>query len=310
MLVRDIDVDLPDRREGKVRVSWALSGGRRLMVATDRLSAFDRIVAVVPFKGQVLTQLSAWWFVHTRDIIANHLISVPEPHSMVIVDARPLPVEVVVRGALTGSTSTSVLTRYLAGERLMYGHRFADGLQPHELLARPIITPTTKARPGEHDEPIAPDEVVERGIVTRDQWTIIVDAALRLFERGQTAASAAGLILADTKYEFGVAPDGRVILIDEMHTPDSSRFWIRESYAARCAEGREPESLDKEPVRLALAAVGWRGDGAVPTLDPEVIESTSRRYVRAFESLTRETFAPARDIDSIALMNLARGAHA
>ena len=306
MSVRDLTVELPDRREGKVRLSWALPGSRRLMVATDRLSAFDRIVAVVPCKGQVLTQLSAWWFANTRDVVDNHLIAVPEPHSMIVVDATPLAVEVVVRGALTGSTRTSVLTRYLAGERLMYGHRFADGLQPHELLARPIITPTTKARAGEHDEPIAPDDVVERGLVSREQWATIVDAALRLFERGQACAAGAGLILADTKYEFGIDAHGRVILIDELHTPDSSRLWIRESYDARCAAGREPESLDKEPVRLALAAAGWRGTGPVPDLGDDVIDATSRRYVRAYESLTGEAFVPAADVDPTELLNLVK----
>jgi phosphoribosylaminoimidazole-succinocarboxamide synthase len=306
MPVRDLTLDLPDRREGKVRVSWSLPRGRRLMVATDRLSAFDHIVAVVPCKGQVLTQLSAWWFERTRDIIDNHLIAVPEPHSMVVVDATPLAVEVVVRGALTGSTGTSVLTRYLAGERLMYGHRFADGIRPHELLARPIVTPTTKARAGEHDEPIAPDEVVDRGLVSREQWATIVDAALRLFERGQACASAAGLILADTKYEFGLDAEGEVILIDEIHTPDSSRVWVRESYDARFAAGREPESLDKEPVRLALAAAGWRGVGAVPDLGADVIDATSRRYVQAYESLTGESFIPAADVDPGELLNLVR----
>lgn len=310
MSLRDVAIDLPDRREGKVRISWALPGGRRLMVATDRLSAFDRIVAVVPHKGQVLTQLSAWWFANTRDIIDNHLLAVPEPHSMIVVDAQPLPVEVVVRGALTGSTNTSVLTRYLAGDRLMYGHRFADGLQPHELLARAIITPTTKAGAGEHDEPIAPDEVVERGLVTREQWAVIVDAALRLFDRGCECARAAGLILADTKYEFGLDARGEVILIDEMHTPDSSRLWVGSTYDGRIAAGREPESLDKEPVRLALAASGWRGTGAVPDLGADVIAATSQRYVQAYETLTGESFVPAADVDPIALMNLVEGATA
>jgi len=303
MPLRDISLELPDRREGKVRVSWSLSPERRLIVTTDRLSAFDRVVAVVPHKGQVLNQLSAWWFASTRDIIDNHFVSVPEPHAMVVVAANPLPVEVVVRGALTGSTSTALLTRYRAGEREMYGHHFADGLAPHSELPVALITPTTKAMGGAHDEPLTIDDVVRRGLVEAGAWRRVCEAALALFARGQRIAQQAGLFLADTKYEFGIDADGRLLLIDELHTPDSSRYWVQSSLAQRRAAGQEPESLDKEPVRLALAALGYRGEGAIPELTDDVIMATSQRYVSAYERLTSEMFVAAPEPDSQALLS-------
>lgn len=297
MSLADLTLDLPDRREGKVRISWALPAQRRLIVTTDRLSAFDRVVALVEHKGQVLNELSAWWFDKTRDVVDNHLVCVPEPHSMVVVEATPLPVEVVVRGALTGSTSTSLLTRYMAGERIIYGHLFPDGLAAHAELDEPLITPTTKARAGGHDEPLSGDEVVSRGLVDRSLWSQVCAAALALFARGRDVATRAGLVLADTKYEFGVAADGRLLLIDELHTPDSSRYWVAETLEERLAAGREPESMDKEPVRLALRASGYRGDGEPPELSHEVLGETSRRYVAAYERLTARSFVPAEDPD-------------
>jgi phosphoribosylaminoimidazole-succinocarboxamide synthase len=302
MPLADLHLPLPDRREGKVRISWELSGDRRLIVTTDRLSAFDRVVAVVPNKGQVLSQLSAWWFESSRDIVDNHFLSVPEPRSMVVLAARPLPVEVVVRGALTGSTSTSLLTRYLGGERTIYGHQLPDGLEPHCELETPLITPTTKALDGGHDEPLTVEDVVRRGLVSEQLWQMVCDAALRLFARGQQVAAKARLFLADTKYEFGVAPDGSLLLIDEVHTPDSSRYWVLESLRERRLAGREPESLDKEPVRLALAALGYRGDGAPPVLPEQVVSETSARYVSAFERLTGMQFVHADDPSESTLM--------
>lgn len=306
MLLRDLSLDLPDRREGKVRISWALPHDRRLVVTTDRLSAFDRVVAVVPRKGQVLNQLSAWWFDATRDVIDNHFVSAPEPHTMVVVAATPLPVEVIVRGTLTGSTSTSLLTRYRSGERDIYGHRFPDGLSPHSALPEPIITPTTKAMSGAHDEPLTCDEVVRRGLVDRRIWEAVCSAALSLFTRGRAIAARAGLVLADTKYEFGIAADGRLLLIDEMHTPDSSRYWVADTLAQRLAKCLEPESLDKEPVRLALAAAGYRGDGDPPELARTVIAETSSRYVAAYERITGERFEPAAVPSSGDVMNALR----
>lgn len=286
------DLPLSGRISGKVREIWPLAGGRRLLVTTDRLSAFDRVIGAVPHKGQVLNQLSAWWFAQTADIVANHLIEIPDPNALVAVDASPLPVEVVVRGRLTGSTSTSLLPRYQAGERVLYGHRLPDDLEPHGPLAEPLITPTTKAQEGGHDQPVTGDEVVGRGLVTEELWVEVQRVALELFGRGQRVAAAAGFVLADTKYEFGLGPDGRLLLIDEVHTPDSSRFWSAASLEERLAAGLPPESFDKEPVRLALRTLGYSGGGPPPRMPTAAWAETSARYIALFEALTSETFEP------------------
>ncbi|MFZ4720607.1 MAG: phosphoribosylaminoimidazolesuccinocarboxamide synthase [Ilumatobacteraceae bacterium] len=291
----DIDLPLPDRRDGKVRVSYALPAGpdgegRRLFVTTDRLSAFDRIIAGVPYKGQVLNQLAAWWFAETADIVPNHVLSVPDPNVLVARSATPLPVEVVVRGYITGVTSTSLWQQYADGAREIYGHRFPDGLRKNTSLPAALVTPTTKGNDGTHDVPLTVAEVAQRGLVEHRRWGEVVEAALLLFRRGQERAAAAGLILADTKYEFGTAEDGSLLLIDEMHTPDSSRYWVADSYEIRLAAGEEPESLDKEVVRRALLAAGYRGDGDPPTLPDSVWAETTSRYIDAYERLTGTTF--------------------
>jgi phosphoribosylaminoimidazole-succinocarboxamide synthase len=293
---RDIDLPLPDRRAGKVRVSFALGDRHRLFVTTDRLSAFDRIVAGVPYKGQVLNQLSAWWFEETADVVANHVVAVPDPNVLVARAARPLAVEVVVRGYITGVTSTSLWRQYAEGARTIYGYHFPDGLQKNSALPEPLITPTTKPPAGSsvHDEPLTCAEVVDRRLVDVDLWDRVMAAALDVFERGQQLAGKAGLILADTKYEFGLGMDGELLLIDEVHTPDSSRFWIAATYEERLANGEEPESLDKEVVRRALADAGYRGDGDPPDLPAEVWAETTARYVDAYERLTSLTFDPGR----------------
>ncbi len=288
----DVELDLPDRRDGKVRVSYALPNGQRLFVTTDRLSAFDRIINGVAYKGQVLNQLAAWWFDQTRDIVDNHAISTPDPNVLIGISARPLPVEVIVRGYITGITSTSLWRRYDEGARTIYGYHFPDGLQKNTALPQAIITPTTKAEAGAHDEALTCLEVTERGLVERGLWARVQEAALAVFARGQEVAARAGLILADTKYEFGLAPDGRLLLIDEMHTPDSSRFWEASSYEGRLAAAEEPESLDKEVIRRALADSGYSGDGAPPLLADEVWTETTRRYVTAYERLTGQTIDP------------------
>jgi phosphoribosylaminoimidazole-succinocarboxamide synthase len=289
----DIELDLPDRRAGKVRVSYRLSETERLFVTTDRLSAFDRIIATIPYKGQVLNELSAWWFEQTRPIVANHLVSVPDPNLTVGRTAVPLPVEVVVRGYITGVTTTSLWQQYAAGARTIYGYELPDGLRKNTQLPANIVTPTTKAEHGAHDEPISNHDVVATGLVDAALWEQVTDAALRIFAFGQQAAEAAGLILADTKYEFGLAADtGELLLIDEVHTPDSSRFWVAGSYEARLAAGDEPESLDKEFVRRALVDLGYRGEGTVPALPDDVVAATTARYVSAFERVTGRTFVP------------------
>ncbi len=287
-----VDLPLPDRFSGKVRESWPLPSGHRLLVTTDRLSALDRVIGLVPHKGQVLNQLAAWWFERTADVVANHVVSVPDPNALIAREAATLPIEVVVRARLTGSTSTSILPRYEAGERELYGHHLPDGLTPHGPLPTPIITPTTKAEAGEHDVPITIDAVVDEGLLEPGLWAEVQKVALELFERGSRLATEAGFVLADTKYEFGLDGDGQLMLIDEMHTPDSSRYWNAEGLSDRLDAGLAPEGFDKEPVRLALKEVGYRGDGPPPELDPAIWTQTSNRYVELYERLTGKTFEP------------------
>ena len=285
-----IELPLDDRRLGKVRVSYAFGSGQRLFVTTDRLSAFDRIIARVPYKGQVLNQLAAWWFGQTADIVPNHVVSLPDPNVLIARDAAPLSVEVVVRGHITGVTDTALWTQYAAGARNIYGHDFPDGLEKNAELPEPIITPTTKGEFGAHDVPLAIQDVVSDGHVDAAVWAEVSAAALAVFDRGRERSAGAGLILADTKYEFGLDVDGSVMLIDEIHTPDSSRYWVADSYEECLAVGREPVSLDKEVVRRALADVGYTGEGDVPSLAPEVWEQTSARYIEIYERLTGLTF--------------------
>ena len=288
----DIELPLDDRRAGKVRVSYALPGDRRLFVTTDRLSAFDRVIATVPYKGQVLNQLSWWWFQHTGDIIANHALSTPDPNVLIARAATPLSVEVIVRGFITGVTDTALWTRYAAGERTIYGHRFPDGLLKNTPLDEPIVTPTTKGVDGAHDVPLSSAEVVAGGHVDAETWARVESVAIELFRRGTERGVAAGLILADTKFEFGIDADGGLLLIDEALTPDSSRWWVAEGYDERLVAGDEPESLDKEVVRRALGAAGYTGDGPVPELPADVWAATSQRYIDAYERLTGTRFVP------------------
>jgi len=292
-----IDLPFTDRREGKVRISWALprdaGGERRLFVTTDRLSAFDRVLAGVPYKGQVLNELSAWWFERTADVVANHVLSVPDPNALVARCAHPLPVEVVVRGRITGVTDTSLWGMYSTGARSMYGHRFPDGLAKNTALPAPIVTPTTKAATGGHDEPVTCGEVVERGLVAAGLWERVQDVALRLFDRGSRLGEAAGLVLADTKYEFGLSAEGELLLIDEVHTPDSSRWWVADGLDERLDDGVEPESLDKEVVRRAFADLGYTGHGDPPAVPDSVWSETSARYLDAARRITGIAVEPA-----------------
>lgn len=246
----DIDLPgLPNHSTGKVRDSYDLPDGRRLIVASDRLSAFDRVLTTIPLKGQVLTQIARFWFDATRDLCPNHIESYPDANVALCRRLTILPVEIVVRGYLTGSTSTSIWPRYKAGQREMYGIRFPDGLAENQALPEAVITPTTKAAAGGHDEPLSAAEIVARGLLTPAQWRTVADHALALFARGQAIAGKHGLILVDTKYEFGVDGDGRILVADEMHTPDSSRYWLAATYAERFAGGARPDSFDKDVVR-------------------------------------------------------------
>lgn len=288
------ELPLPGKQSGKVRDWYPLPDGRRLLVTTDRLSAFDRILARVPYKGQVLNQLSAWWFDKTSDLIYNHLISIPDPNALIAIETQPIPVEVVVRGYITGVTSTALWYRYSLGEREIYGHTFPDGLRKNDRLPEPIITPTTKGGPTGHDERLTCAEVVEQGLLPAHLWDEVQIAALGIFKRGQMVAEKAGLILVDTKYEFGLTPDNRLLLIDEVHTPDSSRFWKADTYEEKFAAGNEPENFDKEFVRLAYAEQGYRGDGVPPTMADSLWVAASQRYIRIYEMLTGNPFLPDR----------------
>ncbi len=282
--------ELPGHYIGKVRDNYDLPDGRRILIATDRISAFDRSLGAIPFKGQVLTQIARFWFERTQDICPNHVLAYPDPNVLIGQRLEMLPVEIVVRGYLAGTTSTSLLTLYQAGEREMYGHRFADGLRANERLSEAIITPTTKAGHGDHDEPITAAEILERGLLTPAQWERISAVALALFARGQSLAAARGLILADTKYEFGLDPEGRIVLADEIHTPDSSRYWNAGEYDARFTAGEAQLSFDKDFVRRWVLTQCDPYKDPVPPLPADILEGAAAVYIQAFESIAGEDF--------------------
>ena len=286
-------VDLPGlgrRIEGKVRDIY-VQEGRRILITTDRVSAFDRVLGAIPFKGQVLNQLSAWWFEQLADVVANHVISIPDPNVTIAHEAESLPVEVIVRGYITGVTSTSLWTLYHEGVERPYGLDLPTGLRKNDALPQPVITPTTKATGGAHDERLTSAEVVERGLVEPGLWESIQAAALEIFRRGQGVARKAGLILVDTKYEFGMV-DGQPVLIDEVHTPDSSRYWVADSYRAVHGSDQEPQNFDKEFLRKWFVEQGYRGEGQAPTMPPEFIVQVAQRYISAYERLTGQSFVP------------------
>jgi phosphoribosylaminoimidazole-succinocarboxamide synthase len=278
------------KQSGKVRDIYQ-RGDRLILITTDRISAFDRVLGAIPFKGQVLNQLSAWWFEQTEDIVANHVIAVPDPNVTIAHEAVPLPVEVIVRGYITGVTSTSLWTLYAQGERNPYGIPLPDGLKKNDPLPTPIITPTTKATAGAHDERLTRDELLGRNLVDKRVWEQVEQAAFSMFARGQQVARKAGLILVDTKYEFGLI-DGKPAVIDEIHTPDSSRYWTLTSYGTARERDTEPENFDKEFLRLWYAQQGYRGEGVPPTMPADFIAQVAARYIAAYERLTGQVFVP------------------
>src|SRR5262249_40305443 len=284
--------ELPNHYRGKVRDNYDLPDGRRILVATDRLSAFDRAIAAIPFKGQVLTQTARFWFDHTQDLCPNHVIEYPDPNVLVCRRLDILPVEVVVRDYLAGTTATSVWSMYKAGRREIYGLRFPDGMRENEKLPQTILTPPTQARDGEHDEPITADEILGRGLLSDAQWREVSERALALFARGRDIAAERGLILVDTKYEFGLDSAGKIVLADEIHTPDSSRYWFAESYPRRFAAGEPPDSFDKDFLRRWVAARCDPYRDPVPPIPREVIAETAHVYIGAFETITGEQFVP------------------
>jgi len=284
--------ELGKKYEGKVRDNYSAPDGRRFIVVTDRISAFDRILGTLPLKGQLLNHIAAWWFEKTKNVAPNHVLSVPDPNVLVAMECTPLPVEMVVRAYLTGTTSTSIWIHYEKGEREFCGHRLPDGLKKHEKLPAPILTPSTKAAKGGHDVSASRDEILKLTGMPTEDFDEAARLAHALFEAGSRICAERGLILVDTKYELGKTKDGRIVLIDEIHTPDSSRFWFAKSYRERFDAGGDPESFDKEYVRRFLAAQGFMGDGPIPEIPDDVRVEATRRYIEAVETITGEAFVP------------------
>ncbi|TIS85860.1 phosphoribosylaminoimidazolesuccinocarboxamide synthase [Mesorhizobium sp.] len=284
--------ELPNRYKGKVRENYDLQDGNRIIIATDRLSAFDVILTSIPHKGQVLTQTARHWFEETADLCPNHVVSYPDPNVVIGKRLDILPVEIVVRGYLAGTTSTSILTKYRNGERHMYGITLPDGLRDNERLPQAIVTPTSKAFDGGHDDPLSPQAILEQGLLTKGQMETVFDYALALFARGRARAAERGLILADTKYEFGTDKNGTIILADEIHTPDSSRFWIADSYQKSFESGDRPKSFDKDFVRAWVTARCDPYKDPIPEIPLELIEQTSAVYQEAYEKITGHRSVP------------------
>jgi phosphoribosylaminoimidazole-succinocarboxamide synthase len=297
---------LTEKYVGKVRDTYEMSDGRLLLVTTDRQSGFDRLLGAIPFKGQVLNRTSLYWFEQTRDIIGNHAISSPHANALIACKCTVLPIEFVVRGYMTGSTDTSIWTQYQNGVRNYCGHALPEGMKKNEQLAKNIVTPTTKETT--HDRPITAQEIVAEGWLTAQQWEFTSAKALALFEFGQKVAAERGLILVDTKYEFGVASDGEILLIDEIHTPDSSRYWLADSYAERLAAGHEPNMIDKEFFRLWFRErCDPYKDTVLPTPPDDLIAELAARYIQLFEKITGTAFEPdLRPLEATVLASLAR----
>lgn len=285
-VLKTVDIkNLGKKHQGKVR-DYYIADNQRILITTDRISAFDRVLDYIPHKGEVLNRLAAFWFDKTSDIVENQKIAVPDPNVTIAKNCTVIPIEVVVRGYISGVTNTSIWTMYEKGERTIYGIKFPEGLRKNQKLKTPVITPTTKAESG-HDERLTKKEIIEKKIVPKKLYEQIESVALQLFDRGTKIASKAGIILVDTKYEFGLLND-RLILIDEIHTPDSSRFWVKESYQERFRKNLEPENFDKEFLRLWFAERGYRGDGKAPKMPESFIKKVSKRYIDIFERITGE----------------------
>lgn len=286
-LLKSTDFDFGKKHTGKVRDTYILLD-KRIIITTDRQSAFDKILGHIPFKGAVLNQLAAFWFEKTSDIIGNHMISVPDPNVSIVENCELVPIEMVVRGYITGVTDTSIWGSYEKGERVIYGIKFPDGLKKNQKLPEPVITPTTKADSG-HDERLTEDEIIAKKIVSKEIWEQMKTAALAVFKRGSEICDQAGIILADTKYEFGLR-NGKLVLIDEVHTPDSSRFWMKSTYDERLEKGQEPEGYDKEPLRIWFKEHGYSGEGEPPIMPDDFLATMSELYQGIYEKITGKTF--------------------
>ena len=284
------ETDLPSgsKETGKVRDQYNL-GDKIALITTDRQSAFDRVLAAIPFKGQVLNLTSAWWFDQTKHIIANHIIDVPDPNVTLAKKCDVFPIEFVVRGYITGSTSTALWTVYNNGDREYCGNVLPEGLVKNQKLDANMLTPTTKEE--YRDRPIAPDEIVSEGWMTQEDWDYCSQRALELFSFGQKKAAENGMILVDTKYEMGRDSNSEIMLIDEIHTPDSSRYWIAKTYDERMATGQEPQNIDKEFLRLWFVDnCDPYNDETLPEAPEELVAELSSRYIYLYETITGEVF--------------------
>ena len=284
---------LGEKYEGKVRDCYITPDGRRIIVVTDRVSAFDVVLGTIPFKGQILNQIAQYWFDETEHIAPNHMLEVPDPNVMIGRECEPLQAEFVIRAYLTGTTDTSIWRAYERGDRTFCGHDLPDGMKCHERLPHPILTPSTKAAKGDHDLSASRQELLDMGVISADDFDRGASIVHALFEFGQRRAAERGLILVDTKYELGRTPDGDIVVIDEIHTPDSSRYWFADDYDERMAAGEQPRSIDKEYVRRWMVDNhGYRGQGAPPAIPDDVKVEAARRYIEIYETMTGRKFIP------------------
>jgi phosphoribosylaminoimidazole-succinocarboxamide synthase len=282
--------------QGKVRDTYYL-GEKLILITTDRQSAFDRVLASVPYKGHVLNLTSAWWFEQTEHIVPNHVITIPDPNVTVAKKCTVFPIEFVVRGYITGTTNTALWTQYKDGVRNYCGNPLPEGLLKNQRLAKPLLTPTTKET--EHDRPISPADIISEGWMSEADWNEAAEAAMKLYLFGVEKAAQHGLILVDTKYEFGKDADGNVVLIDEIHTPDSSRYWLANSYAERFAAHKEPENIDKEFLRLwFIDNCDPYNDKELPHAPEELIIKLSARYIQLYEMITGNKFNFPQTLDA------------
>jgi phosphoribosylaminoimidazole-succinocarboxamide synthase len=282
--------ELPNYYRGKVRENYDLQDGRRILISTDRQSAFDQVLAAVPFKGQVLTETARFWFEATKDICPNHVLDYPDPNVVIGKRLSMLPVEMVVRDYLTGSTDTAIWPMYRDGKRAVYGVSLPEGLKKNDKLPGTILTPTTKAEQGGHVAPITPQAIVAQGLLSQKQWDEVAALSLALFARGREIAAKNGLILVDTKFEFGLDDQGKIVLADEILTPDSSRYWRTASYGARHAAGEEPESLDKEFLRLWISSRCDPYKQPIPEIPADTLVEFAQKYIALYETVTGRNF--------------------
>jgi phosphoribosylaminoimidazole-succinocarboxamide synthase len=281
---------LGKKLQGKVRDIYFI-GDERILITTDRHTSFDVFLGLIPYKGTVLNLLSQFWLEKTKHIVPNHMITVPDPNVMITKDCEPLAVEIVVRGYISGVSKTGLWYNYSQGKREIYGMKFPEGMKKNQKLPKPIITPTTKPEIGSkvHDEMLTKEEILSKKLVDKKLYERMEKISLKLFDFGSKLCKRKGLILVDTKYEFGLYK-GKLVLIDEIHTPDSSRFWIAKSYRERIQKGLEPEYYDKEFIRLWYAKKGYRGDGPPPKLPKNMIVQLAQRYISVYEKLTGKKF--------------------